>query len=357
MIEVTSPVLQTEIFAAILLIALAINIKKRKTEYLLDKKVSEEVKGLAILAIVLSHIGYFLVNDTRFLFPFSVLAGVGVNLFLILSGYGLTVSAINRPLTIGQFYRRRMFRLFVSMWIVLGFVLLIDGLAGQRFYPLPEVIKAFSGWFPRANLWIDVDSPLWYFSLILFYYLIFPIFFHNRWRWLAPVLLLIAGVVVLKLPLPVDEGVRELYEAHDLTFPLGVLLGITISKWRPPLNIWIRGTAIFGLLIVIGYTAIHSGVGEGVVIEENISIVTSLAIIVVMALARVRFGLLSLMGMYSYEIYLMHWPILARFNVFAGWPAAVMVWANLVLIIGLSYLLAKASGRVVAMLNLQYRKQ
>jgi len=40
--------------------------------------VTQELKGLAILSIVFAHIAYMLVSDSRFLYPLSVAAGVGV---------------------------------------------------------------------------------------------------------------------------------------------------------------------------------------------------------------------------------------------------------------------------------------
>ena len=93
-IEVTSPVTQTQIFALIFCLALFLSARRKKEILSFSKETTQDLKGFAILAVILSHIGYFLSTDDKFLFPFSILAGVGVNLFLFLSGFGLTVSSV-----------------------------------------------------------------------------------------------------------------------------------------------------------------------------------------------------------------------------------------------------------------------
>ena len=119
---ISNPVEATNIFIAILVFALIVSIRKQKTKEFFSLSTTQELKGFAILAVVLSHVGYFLVEDHRFLFPLSTIAGVGVDLFLILSGYGLVLSGLKKDLSIGQFYKQRLIRLFVPMWIILLFL-------------------------------------------------------------------------------------------------------------------------------------------------------------------------------------------------------------------------------------------
>jgi hypothetical protein len=103
LISVTNPVQATWIFSIILFIALLVSIKPRKIAEWFPASLTTELKGMAILMIVLSHIGYFLVTDTRFLWPLSIMAGVGVNLFLFLSGFGLTASQMKKDLSVRAF--------------------------------------------------------------------------------------------------------------------------------------------------------------------------------------------------------------------------------------------------------------
>lgn len=108
LISITNPIQQTWIFSIIFFAALLIFIKPRKITEWFPASLTTELKGMAILMIVLSHIGYFLATDTRFLWPLSIMAGVGVNLFLFLSGFGLTASQIKNNLKPWQFYKKRL---------------------------------------------------------------------------------------------------------------------------------------------------------------------------------------------------------------------------------------------------------
>ena len=92
------PVRSTWIFGAILLVAVFTSAKRRTSgEAAFPRSATEELKGLAILLVVFAHIGYALVPGGRFLFPLSVGAGIGVNVFLLLAGYGLATSALAKP--------------------------------------------------------------------------------------------------------------------------------------------------------------------------------------------------------------------------------------------------------------------
>jgi peptidoglycan/LPS O-acetylase OafA/YrhL len=129
-ISITNPLEQTILFGGIF-IAVFIYFFRKKENYT-SFSLSKELKGFAILAIIFGHIGYFLSVDKSFLFPFSVLAGVGVNLFLFLSGYGLTVSQIQKNESIGVFYKKRLPKLFVPFWIVLISLFLANYLFFRR---------------------------------------------------------------------------------------------------------------------------------------------------------------------------------------------------------------------------------
>ena len=118
-ISIIDPIFQTYLFGIIFLACLLISIKNPKSDRLFSLSKTEELKGFAILAIIFAHIGYFLSSDNNFLFPLSILAGVGVNLFLFLSGFGLTASALKSPLSIINFYKKRLQKLFLPMWLII----------------------------------------------------------------------------------------------------------------------------------------------------------------------------------------------------------------------------------------------
>ena len=117
---IQNPEFHTLILILIFLLGMAISSRKRQDRQFFPTSVTQELKGFAILTIIFGHIGYFLDTNDTFLFPLSVASGVGVNIFLFLSGFGLTMSTLKKQLSLLQFYKRRLLRLFLPMWIVLA---------------------------------------------------------------------------------------------------------------------------------------------------------------------------------------------------------------------------------------------
>ncbi len=341
LIKVLDPVFQTALFSIIFLCLLLAFIRKKEGEIFFSKEVTNQLKGFAVLTIIFSHIGYFLSSDPRFLYPFSILAGVGVNLFLFLSGFGLTLSHLKSSFSPFSFYKKRLLGLFIPLWVVITILLLADNFVLNRTYPILEIIRSFLGFYPRADLFQNLDSPLWYFSVILFLYLIFPLVFIKKVPLLSPILVLSLSLLLLNLPLPVDPDVLNLYKLHFLAFPLGISFALAIQYIKFKLNRILK-ILIFSLAVpVFLYLSVHSGVGENHNIEQSSSLLTTLSLVVIFSLSRFNFGLFSLFGIYSYEIYLIHWPILSRYNLFLELPPFLMTALNLSLILFLGYTLQK----------------
>ncbi|MCL5409791.1 MAG: acyltransferase family protein [Patescibacteria group bacterium] len=352
-INVPQPFIQTNIFLVIFLISLLFRLKKRFTNLDFSIDLTNQLKGVAILAIIFSHIGYFLSTDSRFLFPISVLAGVGVNLFLLLSGFGLTLSQLTNDYTPIQFYRRRLSKLYLPLWIVLVFLLILDFLLGH-FYPLGTILASFAGFFPSNDLYADINSPLWYFTWIIFFYLLYPLVFIKKAPILTAFILTGAGFIVTSFNLPVHESVLQFYKLHLLAFPLGVVLAALIkshmiTKLRSlihssTITVFLRVLLLFGLAFVIGYTAIHSGVGGSLMQEEAISLLTTLAIVLFFFLFYFEIYFLRLVGKYSYEIYLFHWPLIYRYDLlYKILPAGITTFIYLIIFVVIGKLLHKGA--------------
>lgn len=332
-IDVENAAIQTLLFSLVFFAFLFSTAKKSDKQTFFDPSQSNEIKGFAMLGIVFSHIGYFLSNNTQFLFPLSVLAGVGVNLFLFISGFGLTISHLRNPLSIWEFYRKRLLRLFIPMWIVLSLYLLLDYFLLNRSYPLNILGYHFLGFFPRADLFMDVNSPLWYFSLILFMYVIFPLFFWRKNPVISAVAILaVTYLAVTRFEIPVVEDVLKLYKLHIVAFPLGMLFALSLNEehgqifhnlrtflrtrfhsFRPLKPIVISFLKLLTVFVFI-YTAYHSGIEEGIRTEQTISLITMICIILIFLFKNLSFPIFETFGKYSYEIYLIHWPLLSRYD-------------------------------------------
>lgn len=355
-ILINNAVTATQIFLLLFVLLLIFTLRK-KTETGFSMALTQELKGLAILAIIFAHIGYFLVSDNRFLFPLSIAAGVGVNLFLFLSGYGLTISALKKPLSLKQFYSRRLLKLYQPFWLVILVFLGLDFLIIGQTYNLGYIGQSLLGFFPRADLWLDLNSPLWYFSFIVFYYLLFPFVFSRRYPWLSALILYLAGYFLIFWNPEFIKQVIGLYRLHTLAFPLGVLVAALVFKsqgnqliarlkliWSKRGLKFLKQSAYWVLLIfllsLIVHSAYYSHVGDLPGKEQATSLITSGAIIIFFLIQKFSSRLLYWFGFYSYEIYLLHWPIMSRFDIFYFWaPAWLATLLYLAFFLGIAWLL------------------
>lgn len=375
MVSIDNPVLNTQIFAGLLGLAIIFSLRKRKDKQLFPISVTQELKGFAIMFIVFAHIGYSLSDDSRFMTPLSYLSGTGVDIFLFLSGFGLTISSLKRTLNPWQFYKRRLSKLFIPLWIILGVFLLLDFLVLHRTYPGEYLIHSFLGIFKSADVTNDIDSPLWYFTAILFYYIIYPLVFIKKFPWLSAIIIFSSTYILLyhsKIGLWDNS---DFYVVHTAGFPLGIM-----SAWiyfhKSMVKVWLQKSIkvissfinlnppkklkhkkliiqIFYWLVLIGligaviYSRIYSEPDDTPLKEQTINILTVFALIMFFAIKRFEMKLFFIFGLYSYEIYLLHWPLISRYDIFYLWtPPWLATVLYLAVFVGFGWLLQN-SGKVV----------
>ena len=118
----------------------------------------------------------------------------------------------------------------IPLWCVIGILLLCDALFLGRVYNPGMIAKNIFAFFPHADLYADIDSPLWFITIIVFYYLLFPLVFVKRAPWLTALFLFISGFVITRAELPVTIGVASLYKLHIIAFPLGIAAATIIQS-------------------------------------------------------------------------------------------------------------------------------
>ncbi len=131
-----------------------------------SKDVTNIIKGIAILMIVLGHAGNR-IPGSRILTP---LGAVGVGLFLVCSGYGLEKSYIKNGLS--KYWNKKLYGVYMP-WVLI------------------EVIGIF--FHPQVSLWdfmldLTLVHPLhpfgWYMQYLLIWYVAFyvaKLVFRNQW--------------------------------------------------------------------------------------------------------------------------------------------------------------------------------
>ena len=136
------------------------------------------LRGLAAFSIALYHL--FTWNDLIGL-PSSMLAkfGIyGVSIFFIISGYALTHVSMVRGLSlntisIANFYKKRIARIFPLYWFTLVLTLLVSSKKFDLFTIILNIFGLFSLVDPNAY----ISGGSWSIGIELVFYIFFPLFF------------------------------------------------------------------------------------------------------------------------------------------------------------------------------------
>lgn len=367
------------IVIAILIATILFTFKKSKHTDLFPIPVTQELKGLGILTVVFAHFAYMLVTNADFLFPLSIIAGVGVDLFLFMSGYGLTVGMLKKPLPLVEFYKRRVIKIFIPFWVAIIFIFAANAIFLDIHYTVPYMIQSLLGWFPTASGFDDVNSPFWYITWMMMFYALFPIVFSVKRPWLSAIILAVIATLI-GVYNPLDMGDNWLHRLHTVAFSLGIVFAWLLFETKDKENKLVKSLKRFRnestfmpyvvivlMLAVVAYMSLHttSGhwptltaiLGQGYFVDQLTSIIIMFAFIVIFILKKFDNKFLSIYGLYSFEVYLIHWPLIGRYDIFfdilPAW-AAVVAWIITFIIV--SWLLQKITTPIGAWIDSRLAK-
>ena len=379
-ITLTDDIYQTNLIVIAVLIAVVLfTFRRSKHTDLFPVSVTQELKGLGILTVVFAHFAYMLVTNADFLFPLSIIAGVGVDLFLFMSGYGLTVGMLKKPLPILEFYKRRVIKIFIPFWVAIILIFAANAIFLDIHYSVPYMIQSLLGWFPTAEGFNDVNSPFWYITWMMMFYVLFPLVFSTKKPWLSAIILAVIATLI-GVYNPLEMGDNWLHRLHTVAFSLGIVFAWLLFETKDKENKLVvylkefRNKAKFTPYIVIAlmlgvvvYMSLHTTanhwptltaiLGKGYFVDQFTSIVIMFAFIVIFSLKKFDNKFLSIYGLYSFEVYLIHWPLIGRydifFDIFPAW-AAVIAW--LITFIVVSWLLQKITTPLGAWIDSRLAK-
>lgn len=344
----------------IILFAFALVFTKRKTTEFLDHTQANELKGLAMMMVVTGHLWVHVSQEPASL----ILGGTAVSLFLLLSGFGLTLSVEKTPLTFKKFLFRRLSRIMIPYWIVTAIILLLDYLILNKTYPLQTISTTLAGINIDRTI-RDLDYARWFITLLLVQYIVF--FFANRFLPRFKAMLSIGAFGILLIVLR-QYGFFPLGSFHQIiAFPLGCLLAyyfnevtqFIFKKGNHLKLILLLGSS----LILVWYILSTFGDANNLPAKAarmglvNIKplLTCALAILLIGSMGRLGFvsGFLSFTGVIAMEIYLLHGPLLIKYNpIFGFFPSENIVISFsifLVFLLTLSYgfnLLLKSLSRI-----------
>jgi len=255
----------------------------------LNREFTNTLRGVAILLIMAGHIG----AGGYHCRIFTPLGGIGVAMFLFLSGYGLTESYKTNGLA--HFWRKKALRILIpyAVWLlVYHLVFTLSPLTPPSLKPL---------FLPRY--WFVEYLALWY---LLFYVL---------WRWSTQHVLVLMGVAAVFMFFLMPSNTQS---EQSLSFLLGVLVSVRKEQFRQVRSNRFCLTAV--CLLTVGLTALavkqvpeFRSLGEDSLpmrcVQLLLKFPIAAAMMIFLSLLRVR-GVqpLVFIGVMSFELYLVHMP-------------------------------------------------
>ncbi len=337
---VSNPILQTVLFSIALIGAIFLTLKKRNEEGVLGLETTTELKGYAILAIVFSHVGYFLSANSQFLFPFSIAGGVAVNFFFLLSGFGLTMSFLKKGEGVMRFYKKRFLKIIIPLWLTLIAWYFLDFFLLHISYPVVSVVQSFFGWFSSSDIFHAVNSSLWFVTPLFFFYLLFPLIATRKHPYLSALLMAFFSFIFMRALPHADQGIESLYRVHWMSFPLGIALAQFAAVHGPSIREYMKGwrRPVFFVVFSSIFAYILFNAAIGLPSEQWVSLAAVVAGIFAFIALPLRSRFVGFVGAYSFEIYLLHWPLFYRYGF---WFKFVPTWLGLIIGFGFLFLFSK----------------
>lgn len=301
-------------------IAVNNNMQKPTKIYRLDT-----LRAFAVLIVVIFHL------NSDFL-PWGY---IGVDMFFTLSGFLMSYLYLSSPdeMTIKNFVKRRFWRLFPSLIIVVFFTIIISALVFSTYHLLETSKSSIYAIFSLSNFYFhsqsgyfDIDSnfkPLlhtWSLGVEEQFYFIFAILiFINRWICLkksiifltlmsfsAWILVVVSELSFIITPIH-DEPFSSLFyltQYRIFQFTVGGLTAYAFLSGHIGLRIW-------GFLFL----------AVSAILASNISLAYLSAPVVALGMSGLMLNgsfldnlatntIISYFAKISYQLYLVHWPII-----------------------------------------------
>lgn len=235
--------------------------KKRTLSFSILSECRNEIYGISIIWIMLFHgylskVVYFEdVPVAEYFGEFLSRGNVGVEVFLFLSGICLYFSFIKNS-SIILFMKKRLIRIYKPVFIICGVYWL--GLLICEKISLPS----FGLRLTAMRFWISGDTKIWFVSVILVCYFLYPYLYHfifdrENGEILRTVILIAAAVlatVLIMLDAPEVYDSIEIGLTRIVSFIIGCLVGKFVYERKEISSKW---WLVFILMAVVYFIVLH----------------------------------------------------------------------------------------------------
>ena len=275
-----------------------------------------ELFGASNLSVVLYHYFAIFLNTEapntviRILTKFynSAVGSVGVDIFIILSGFGLYYS-LSRREKLSAFYRKRVYRV-VLPYLVCGLVYWII----MDFFFFHETFAKFLLDYTLITFWISEASTFWYISFICLLYILSPFVFwlvNDRRRYLFALICAFSMTILCyRFAYGVFDNIEMALQRVPY-FLIGMWLGRRSEEMgdkESDVPLWVICVILFAPIAKLIVGRMDFPLGRSFYGYYGIFLMFAYVMLrkAVPAKWGKLFSLFSLLGKYSLEIYIAH---------------------------------------------------
>lgn len=291
------------------------------------------VRALAAVYVVLHHIWFtvyptYPVNTGPLVLGWLVYGHLAVAVFIVVSGFSLTVAPARREYELGgvvRFIRRRAWRILPPYWAALGLSVLVFGLITPELTGRAITLKGVIAHFFLVQDVVDSPKPngaFWSIAIEWQIYFLFPLVLWARKK-LGPVWMVAiftAGVVASQL---VGENVGPLHGLLNFTpqflalFVFGVAAADVVRSGEVPRWIGWAGAACYGAFVLMAIVMGSVWVDRAYFWIDLLIGAGTAAVLAALAGGHfeplktlLAHRIFSGVGLFSYSVYLVHLPLL-----------------------------------------------
>jgi membrane-bound acyltransferase YfiQ involved in biofilm formation len=359
----------------ILSLLILISFRKTEREQPLSILQTNQMKGIAILIIIVHHVGLAL-GSPGYLSPLLYLGFPSVAIFLVLSGYGIFLSIEKKGLN--NFFSKRVMRVYIPFILAMTCKVLIFDyfILNKRSSVGNSLLNIF---LAPATL----DMNMWFIVYILFWYCItYVIFSLNKLNKYKIFYLFLTAIFVCILPAP------DTWLNNPFSFPFGCWIAanskIIIEKLenllagqKPKLssifahvkNNLKHYIETFTLYLSFGIVFLHlwlwmkvpssadAKIYSPIIYYPLLDIVAHaiigisfatliIGLIILLGKLKIRSTFLNFLGENSFELYLVHGTLLSLFKLMSALGFAVTFFVYFIIVCISSIVLKKLSSFV-----------
>lgn len=274
--------------------------------FLLTKNTTNALKCIAAIMVMLHHYSQRVcaIGDSDLLVYklLSNYAGyIGVALFFFLSGYGLMESEQNSHLNLYSFFKRRFLKVYLPVLLVTTLWMLASQFLGDtsQFYSTGSP-NMWGRVLYACNLFVGFGDPvLWFIEVLIVLYISFYIFscIYLRDKRLGLSFLALSTVFNTLLTAVLCGNVAAISVP---LFSLGVMMSLIKNKKH----------AMSIIVILIGLLAIAYSFCKGLAIPAEINLLVIGTLILVLSIKQIDFQFPAILGVISFDLYLIHNKVL-----------------------------------------------